>query len=59
MKKRYTITEEEFGAIQEAVTEALDLWAYDFIEASNKSGSAMSMSKETFFESLRKQFIIT
>lgn len=58
MRKKYIITEEEFGAIKEAIEAQLDLFAYKFIEANDGHGRATSMSKETFFEGLRGQFII-
>lgn len=58
MQKKFQITSEEFDAIKEAITQTLDLWAYDFIEANCEDGRSMGMSKETFFKKLEKQFIV-
>ena len=58
MKKKYLIINEEFEAIKEAISEVLNLWNYDFIEANNEDGTERSMSKETFFKSLKSEFII-
>jgi hypothetical protein len=58
MKKKYEITEEEFNAIKEAITETLQLWQHDCIEANTESGRSISMSKETFFRQLKGEFII-
>ena len=58
MKKKYHITEEEFEAIEDAVEDTLNLWAYGFIEVNNGHGSAMSMSKDTFFKSLKDRFVV-
>lgn len=58
MKKHWEITTEEFEALKEAITDVLGLWNYDFIEASNEDGHSTSMSKETFFDALKSDFII-
>jgi hypothetical protein len=58
MKKTWKITEEEFEAIKEAITSTLSLWQYDFIEASTEDGRSTSMSVETFFDSLKREFLI-
>ena len=58
MNKKYHITEEEFTAIKEAISSTLDLYAYDFIQANDSEGRATSMSKETFFESLKTEFVV-
>lgn len=58
MKKKFELSEEEFSAIQEAISNTLSLWNYDFIEGNDGNESAMSMSKETFWKSLRDEFII-
>jgi len=58
MKKLYQITEEEFNIIKEAIENTLSLWQYDFIEANDGNGRATSMSKETFFNGLKTEFII-
>ena len=58
MKKKYQITNEEFTAIQEALERVLALWHYSNIESNNGKGRCQVMSKETFFESLRREFII-
>jgi hypothetical protein len=58
MKKKYEITEEEFNAIKEAISEVLQLWHHDCIEADNERQDSISMSKETFFEMLKGEFII-
>ena len=61
MKKIFQITPEEFTAIQTAIENVLRLWEYDCIEANteDKGGKwATSMSKETFFESLKREFEI-
>ena len=58
MKKEWSITEEEFEAIKQAIESVLDLWHYDFIGAENEDGSGTSMSKETFFDSLEREFKI-
>lgn len=55
MIKKYFATKEEFKAIQEAITNVLQLWHYPFIEANNGDGSATMMSKETFFEALAEE----
>lgn len=56
MKKKYDITEEEFGAIKTAIENVLQLWHYDFIEANSENKDSTSMSKETFFDSLKMEF---
>lgn len=60
MKKRYQITEEEFAVIKETISKVLNLHQYDGIkaEALDDSGASMAMSAETFFKSLRDEFII-
>ena len=58
MKKIFQITPEEFTAIQTAIENVLNLCHYDFIEANDEDGSATAMSKETFFESLKREFEI-
>lgn len=58
MINKYLITEEEFEAISKAIEDTLDLWGYDFIEVNDGNGRASSMSKETFFKSLKNQFIV-
>ena len=58
MKKLYQITEEEFEAIKKAIEETLHLWNYDSISASDEDESSISMSKEKFFEQLKKEFIV-
>jgi len=58
MKKLYQITEEEFEAIKKAIEETLHLWNYDFISASDEDEASISMSKEKFFEQLKKEFIV-
>lgn len=58
MLKKYIISEEEFEAIKNAIENRLHLWQYDFISASNEHGSEISMSKDTFFEGLKGEFII-
>lgn len=58
MTKKYIITEEEFEAIKKAIENELQLWQYNIISASNKSGHELGMNKKTFFEGLRREFII-
>ena len=58
MNKEWSITEEEFDAIKQAVESVLGLWNYDFIEANDGFKNATSMSKETFFDSLKREFKI-
>ena len=58
MQKLFKVTEEEMKAIEKAVSDSLNLWNYDFIEANDGNGSGTSMSKESFFENLRSEFII-
>jgi len=58
MQKKYQITEEEFDAIKSAIEETLNLEQYSFVGATDTNGRAISMSKETFFERLKGQFII-
>ena len=60
MRKKYIITQEEFEAIKEAIKNALELWNYSIIEAhdSIEPLSGISMKKETFFELLKREFII-
>ena len=58
MKKQFIVTKEEMETIKKAVSEVLDLWNYEFISASNESGSSHSMSKETFFQNLENEFLI-
>lgn len=57
MTKRFEITEEEFEAIKEAIRSFLQLWQYDSLEVSNGITS-MSMSVKTFFEGLKREFVI-
>ena len=63
MKKKYTITEEEFEEIKKAIEDTLQLWQFESIgaESTDEDGEligSMSMSKETFFKQLRGYFII-
>jgi len=58
MKKKYQITEEEFEAITKAVENVLQLWQYDLINVSNDNDNSLGMSKETFFDQLKDEFII-
>ena len=58
MKKKYTATKEEIEAIKEVISGILNLWAYDFINATDNKGREISMSKETFFEDLEKELKI-
>ena len=58
MKKKYQITEEEYQVIKEAIIEVLSLWNYEYIEASDETGRSISMNKEVFFDSLKREFII-
>ena len=58
MQKKYFITEEEFTAIQTAIENVLGLWQYDIIIAEDENESQRSMSKQTFFESLKREFEI-
>ena len=58
MRKKYTTTPEEFEAIQDAITNVLHLWQYEFIEANNGDEDSISMSTEPFFEALKKEFDI-
>ena len=58
MKKQFIVTKEEMETIKRAVSEVLDLWNYEFISASNESGSNHSMNKETFFQNLENEFIV-
>lgn len=58
MTKKYIITEEEFEAIKKAIENRLMLYQYDFVSASSEHGDEISMSKETFFEGLKGEFII-
>lgn len=58
MNKQWKLTEEEFKAIKEAITSVLNLWHYEFISASNQEKHEISMSIETFFNALKREFII-
>lgn len=58
MKKRYEITTEEFEVIKEAISKVLDLHSNDCVSAETYEGGGTSMSKETFFEMLKLNFII-
>lgn len=58
MKKKYIITEEEFEVIKEAISKVLEFWQYETIEAKSENGRSMLMSDETFFENLKREFII-
>ncbi len=58
MKKIYKITQEEFDAIKDAVSNVLQLWQFEFIEASNENESSVSMSAKTFFDALSSEFIV-
>lgn len=54
MIKKYIATKDEIEGIKEVISKVLHLWQYEFIEANNKDGSAISMSKETFFKQLEQ-----
>jgi hypothetical protein len=59
MQKQYKITEEEFEAIKEAISNTLNLWSYDIVVASDYDDTrSTSMNKETFFNTLKSEFII-
>lgn len=58
MLKKYIITEEEFEAIKKAIENQLHLWQYDIITASDENRHEISMSKDTFFEGLKGEFIV-
>lgn len=58
MTKKWQITKEEFSAIQHAIESVLNLWQYEFIKAENEYDSSQSMSKETFFEALKREFLV-
>lgn len=58
MEKEWKITKEEFEAIKEAIGSVLGLYQYEFISASNQEGRETSMSIETFFETLKGEFLI-
>lgn len=44
----------EIQRVVEKVSDVLHFWMYDSIEVSAESGHKMSMSKETFIESLTR-----
>lgn len=59
MKKKFIITTEEFEAIEQAIESVLQLWHYDFITVkTDYDGGEMHLSKKTFFDSLKNEFII-
>jgi hypothetical protein len=58
MKKQWELTNEEFEALKESITDVLDLWHYEFIEGNDGDGRSTSMSLETFWTNLRSEFII-
>lgn len=58
MKKIFQITNEEFEAITHAVENVLELCHYDFVSATSEGDDAISMSKKTFFEQLKREFEI-
>ena len=63
MKKKYIITEEEFGEIKKAIEDTLQLWQFESIgaEETDENGEFIgniSMSKETFFKKLKGYFMI-
>ena len=54
MTKKYIATKEEYEAIKEIIEDIFQLWYHDFISADNGHGASISMSKETFFEQLKR-----
>lgn len=55
MRKKYIATKEELEMIKEVISEVLELGSYEFIVASDQSGSEFSMSVETFFKKLEEE----
>jgi len=58
MKQHWEITEKEFEAIEEAITNVLHLWQYEVVEARDYDESSCGMNKKVFFDSLKIEFII-